>query len=122
VINFDKRQAKFPVKSKRKPAVCLGLCSGYCLRLCLGLHFLLRVELGFPDIRETLHDLYCLFISPEMLVKCSRMQRGYFVMLIAIGMHAVECNPGHMCRPQSFRLFSVPSLALQILLQKILLS
>ena len=45
-------------------------------------------------------DFYCPHFSPEVMVKLTRTVRGYFVKLIAVGMHLIECNPGQLPREE----------------------
>ena len=44
---------------------------------------------------RTLYDLYCSYVSPEVMVKFMRKARGQFVTLIKVGIHLIECISGH---------------------------
>ena len=40
----------------------------------------------------------CLYFSPEVKVRFTRRAMGHFVTLTEVGMHMIECNPGHICQ------------------------
>lgn len=44
---------------------------------------------------KELHDLYCLYFLPKVMVKLMKSVRGHFVMVILVSMHLTECNPGN---------------------------
>ena len=47
-------------------------------------------------VRRTPYDLYCLYFSPEVMVKFTRRVTGHFVTLIKSGIHRITCISGHI--------------------------
>lgn len=47
-------------------------------------------------MRKKNYDLYCSYLSSEVMVKSVSKVRGHFVTLVEISMHLMECNPGHI--------------------------
>ena len=47
-------------------------------------------------VRKKNYDLYCSYLSSEVMVKSVRGVRGHFVTLVEISMHLMECNPEHI--------------------------
>ena len=46
-------------------------------------------------VRRTLHDLYFLYSSSQVILKGRQSVRGHFVTLIQISVHVTTCHPGH---------------------------
>ena len=55
-------------------------------------------------VRRTLNDLSCLYFSPEVTAKFTIRARKHFVTLVEIGLHLIECNPGHIFFSMPFSL------------------
>lgn len=84
------------MKLERK-TTCFELC---CLCLWLDYYYYffevrirLTVNVSFRSIIRTLYDLYLVY-SPQVMNLMRRMS-GHFAMLIKVGNHLIECNPGH---------------------------
>ena len=85
------------VNSKRKALICnlrVSVCIlvtfsgwvwGYCFFASLRSRF-----------RRTFHGLYLQYFSEKVNEKGG----GLFVALIEVGMHVIECNPGHISHSQ----------------------
>ena len=87
-LNFAKRPAKY----KRKPPVTV---SDFSVSICIGVIFRLELGLLFASSRRTRYDLYCLYFSPEVIVKFTRWATGHFVTLTRNGRHLSRCISGH---------------------------
>ena len=88
---------KCPAKSNHEPPVCsfrVSVCIQFIFRLGLGLLFVSSRIL----VRGTLYDFYCLYFSPEVMVKFMRWAMQYFVTLTENGnrMHLIMCISGHI--------------------------
>ena len=53
----------------------------------------------YNPVRRTFYDvnyIYCLYFSPEAVVKLTRRARGHFVTLFEVIMYLIECYLGHI--------------------------
>lgn len=97
LLNFGERPAKY----KRKPPVTV---SDFSVSICIGVIFRLELGLLFVSSRRTLYDLYCLYFSPEVIVKFTRWATRHFVTLTRNGRHLSRCISGHMDRTKFLNL------------------
>lgn len=66
------------------PGLFLNLGSAYCFV------FLRSV------VRRSLHNLYFLYLSLQVMLNLSQMGREHLMKLIEVGRHPIFCNPGHI--------------------------